>query len=335
MIRTELSDLLGIKYPIIQAGMGPYYNTTKLATAVSNAGGLGIISTFQIDLLQPDADVKEITRKCIQNVKNNTDKNFGVNCPVARENSIAPAVIDAIIEERSQDPEVDKRLKVIITSASDPTNYVKKLKDAGLIHIHVVPSVYHARKVERAGVDMVVASGHEAGGHVNPRPVHTMVLLPAVKTAVKIPVIAAGGICDGATFAAAMVLGAVGVQIGTRFIATRESDFHPEYKEAVIEAKERDTIIARGVFGPCRYLMNKFSTMLREMELGGASNEELVAKEWKGVTELRRGKIDKAPCPCGEVAGRIDNLPTVEELMDGMVKEAEEIIRRLPAKILL
>lgn len=335
MIKTELSDLLGIKYPIIQAGMGPYYDTTELAAAVSNAGGIGIISTFQYDLLQSGVDVKEGVRKCIQKVKNNTDKNFGINCPVARENLIAPAVLDAVVEERSRDPEVAKRLKVVITSAGDPTKYVKKLKDTGVIHIHVVPSVYHANKVESAGVDMVVASGHEAGGHVNPRPVHTMVLLPALKKAVKIPVIAAGGICDGATFAAALLLGAVGVQIGTRFIATRESDFHLKYKESVIKATERDTLVTRGVFGPCRYLMNEFSTMLRKMELEGASNEELLAEEWKGITELRTGKIDKAPCPCGEVAGRIDKILTVRELMDGIVNEAEEIIRKLPAKTLV
>lgn len=240
--------------------MGPFI-TTKLCAAVSNAGGLGVIShtgTF-LYLKERDSDfykqVHDFAPKLVEStlaieedmgvntleelrkVSKLTDKPFAVNVRVAREQPDAPYRIDAIVEETEKDPKLAKNLKVVVTSAGSPNFYTQRLKEAGFVIVHVVPSVYHAQKSEKAGVDAVVASGHEAGGHVAWDPVHTSVLTPAVRKAVKIPVLSAGGWCDGKGLVAALALGAGAIYMGTRFIATKESDFALGYKEAVIRGK--------------------------------------------------------------------------------------------------
>ena len=364
--KTDVCELFGIEYPIVQAAMGPFV-TTKLCAAVSNAGGLGVIShtgTFlylkkrdpeffkQIyefapklveSTLKMEEELGVITLKELRKVSKLTNEPFGVNVRVAREQPDAGYLIDSIIEEKDKDPKLAKNLKVVITSAGSPNLYTQKLKDAGLIVVHVVPSVYHAQKSEKAGVDAVVASGHEAGGHVAWDPVHTTVLLPAIRKAVNIPVLSAGGWCDGKGLVAALALGGGAIYMGTRFIATKESDFAEGYKEAVLRGKERDTVVTAGIFGPIRVIKNQYSLNLQKLleSLTGTPKEKsedpkiLDAKtkvSW--ADSYMHGKTENAPVLTGEVQALIDDLPTVKELIDRMLKEAEEIIRkRLPSHI--
>jgi len=363
MIKTEICELLGIKYPIVQAAMGPYV-TTKLAAAVSNAGGLGVIShcgTAKIlkerapevfeqfsgmrglvpeELIAETGPLSTTPIECMREVNKLTDKPFGINVRVAREQPDAPYLIDLIIEERDKDPGLKKKLKVVITSAGNPELYTKKLKDAGLQVWHVAPSVYHALKSKRAGVDAVVASGHEAGGHVAYDPVHTSVLVPAITDATDIPVVSAGGWCDGKGLVAALALGAQGIYMGTRFIATQESDFAQGYKEAVIKGDERETTVTLGTFGPLRVLKNKYSQAIERMltvEKLSEDDPKIVSfkasKSW--AASYVHGDTEEGPVPSGEVQGRIHDLPTVRELIERIMKEAEEIIQKMPKKYLV
>ncbi len=347
MIKTKLTEMLGIKYPIIQAGMGPH-NTTNLAAAVANAGGLGLISSIGMGYLAfmdkplfgfTEKTPREQMLRSIETVKNMTKKTggiFGINVPVAVEfQSISKELIEAGLEARETDEEVRRRMKVVVTSAGNPEPFVESIKESGAYHFHVCPSPYHAKKVEGFGTDVVIASGHEGGGHVAHEPVHTMVLLPEVVKTVKIPVVAAGGICDGATLAAALALGAVGVQMGTRFIATKESDFHQPYKDYVVNIKDvRDTVLAKGLFGKIRYMKNPAALRLLQAEQRGASETELFNLEMVGFAAIDKGDIENSAMAGGEVAGRISDIPTVRELMERIVNEAEDIIRnRLPKLI--
>lgn len=344
--------------------MGPFI-TTKLCAAVSNAGGLGTISHTgtMLYLRKRDPDffeqVREFAPKLVSStlameeemgvntleelrkVTKITDKPFAVNVRVAREQPDAAYLIDAIIEEREKDPKLAKNLKTVITSAGNPELYTEKLKDAGLTVIHVVPSVYHAQKSAEAGVDAVVASGHEAGGHIAWDPVHTTVLLPAIRKAVSIPILSAGGWCDGKGLVAALALGAGAIYMGTRFIATKESDFSEGYKEAVLKGKERDTIVTAGVFGPIRVLKNKYSLQLQEV-LNSVTGSFKEKSENPKVTDAKtevswadsymRGKTENAPVLTGEVQVLVDDIPTVKDLVEGIMKETEEIIReKLPS----
>ena len=353
MIKTELCELLGINYPIIQAGMGPF-QTNKLAQAVANAGALGIISTsgivagsLGIDLgpLAPEkGDPSEVLKKIIHQTREATKEKkgvFGVNVVVSAE-VIEPAreLIEAAIDARN-DPDVRRGLKVIITSAGDPLPWTDVIKPSGFKWFHVVPSVRATKRCEKAGVDVVIASGHEAGGHTAWEPVHSMVLIPAVVKAVKIPVVAAGGFVDGATLVAALALGAVGVQMGTRFIATKEADFVPMWKDRVLKSGERDTIVARGFVGPLRYLRNEASDELAKLTIGKTPNlflgqsdaildPDLLTKELEGLEALLGEDEEKALFYGGEAAGRINDIPLVKELIERIIKEAEEIIQVLP-----
>ena len=362
--KTDVCELFGIEYPIVQAPMGPFI-TTKLCAAVSNAGGLGVIShtgTFlylkerdpdfyqQVHDFAPklvegtlamEKDMGVNTVEELRRVSKLTDKPFGVNVRVAREQPDAPYLIDAIIEEKEKNPKLAKNLKVVVTSAGSPNLYTQRLEEAGLTVVHVVPSVYHAQKSEKAGVDAVVASGHEAGGHVAWDPVHTSVLTPAVRKAVKLPVLSAGGWCDGKGLVAALALGAGAIYMGTRFIATKESDFAPGYKEAVLGGTERDTIVTAGTFGPIRVLKNKYAATLQGLldsvtgSFKGKFENPKIADTKAGISwadSYKRGKTEKAPVLTGEVQGLIENLPTVKELVDGIIKEAEEIVtKKLPS----
>jgi len=364
--KTDVCELLGIEYPIVQAPMGPFI-TTKLCAAVSNAGGLGTIShtgTF-VYLKERDPEFfkqvhdfapklvdsvfemeKELgvnTLEELRRVRKLTDNPFAVNVRVAREQPDAPYVIDAIIEEREKDPKLEKNLNTVITSAGSPSLYTQKLKDAGLKVIHVVPSLYHALKSEKAGADAVVASGHEAGGHIAWDPVHTSVLTPAIRKTVKVPVLSAGGWCDGKGLVAALALGAGAIYMGTRFIATKESDFAQGYKEAVLRGKERDTTVTAGTFGPMRVLKNEYSLKVEKLLESVTGSFEEKANDPKIVdakTEVswadsyKHGKTENAPVLTGEVQVLVDDLPTVKELVDRIVKEAEEIItKKLPSFI--
>ena len=360
MIKTELCEMLGVKYPVIQAGMGPY-STSDLCKAVANAGAVGIISGMGMMTGAVPSMVPEEARKvfrgatpydrmriAINEVKEATKESkgiFGVNIPVPVEvGKVSIRLINAIADARNEDPDVEERLKVIITSAGNPGPVAKSVKASGVKWFHVSPSVYHAKKSESVGVDAVIASGHEGGAHIAWDPVHTMVLLPAVTDAVKVPVIGAGGFCDGKTLAAALSMGAIGVQMGTRFIATKDSDFVQMWKDYILNVGERDTIVGRGLAGPMRYLKNESSVNIAKLtleeipalHLGSpeAGTGKIMAAELQGFGNLLRDNIDEALMPGGEAAGRLNSLPTVKEFLEKMTSDAEEIIQTLPKKYL-
>jgi len=369
MIKTELCEMVGIKYPIIQAGMGPY-STNRLAAASANAGVLGIISTSGFGYLRGGAErgtgvsemVKTLTdgkggtpyeqmKRAFHRVKEETREAqgiFGINCMVSAEMAqLSGEVIRAVIDARNEDPEMKERLRVIITSAGDPLPWTETIKPSGVKWFHVVPSVRHAKRSERAGVDVVIASGQEGGGHVAWEPVHTIVLLPAIAKAVGIPVIGAGGFSDGASLVAALALGAIGAQMGTRFLATKESEFPQIHKDYIVKSGERDTQVARGVVGPLRWVKNEAAMEFARLTVSKApgvylgepddlSNvaREVMNKETEGWNALFRGDGPKALMPGGEVAGRVDDILAVADLVEQIVKEAEEIILNFPKRFI-
>ena len=358
-LHTELCDIVGIKHPILQGGMGPY-KTEALATAVTNAGALGVISCIGMAAtLIPEAAPLDAARlfgsdppavilqKSIEAVTKQTRSSggiFGVNVPVASEFILASKMfVEQTIESCKSDSDTERSLRVIVTSAGNPTPW-SELKDRGFVWVHVVPSVYAAKKAEAAGVDVIVASGHEGGAHVSWDPVHSTVLVPAVAKAVKTPVVGAGGFCDGASLAAALCMGAVGIQMGTRFIATKESDFEPMWKQAVVEREERQTLVGRGLFGPMRFLRNRRAEEIVEQTLEDLpnfylgepldSNEKILELERTGFVDLMDEKEDTALMFGGEVAGRIEDIPTTEELINNIIAEAFDVIKTLPEKVL-
>lgn len=358
LIHTELCDIIGIKHPILQGGMGPY-KTEALAIAVANAGALGIISSIGMAAtLIPEAaplDAERlfgsdppaiILQKSIEVVTKDTRSSggvFGVNVPVAAEFILASKMfVEQTIESCKADSDTERSLRVIVTSAGNPKPW-SVLKDEGFVWVHVVPSVYHAKKAEAAGADVIVASGHEGGAHVSWDPVHSMVLVPAVAKAVKTPVVGAGGFCDGATLAAALCLGAVGIQMGTRLIATKECDFEPTWKQAILDREERQTLVGRGLFGPMRFLRNKRAEeiVLQTLKdipnffLGEPldSNEEILDLERTGFDDLLDAKEETALMFGGEVVGRIEDLPTTEELIKKIIAEASDVLETLPKRV--
>ncbi|MGQ9722186.1 MAG: NAD(P)H-dependent flavin oxidoreductase [Candidatus Jordarchaeum sp.] len=338
-IKTELCDLLGIKYPIIQAGMGPYC-TVNLAAAVSNAGALGTVSIPGMTV-GPEVATKKI-REYIHTVKKNTKNNFAVNTPVG-ENvpevmlKTTDAYVSTVIEERENDRELRKRMVLYITSAGNPVRYHKRIKDSGMLHFHVTPSAYHAKKMEKMGLDGVIASGYEAGGHTHraDRIVHTFVLIPSVTDAVKIPVVAAGGMCDAKTLVAALALGAQGIQMGTRFLVTKESDFHSNYKQFIVDAGEWSDMVGTGVYGPARCLRNKGAIEILKLETEGTLSEEELTKlkDEKLWASERDGDVVNGLIGAGQVASRIDSMLSVRDVIESIMHGATDIIKKLNGEL--
>ncbi|NVM28499.1 MAG: nitronate monooxygenase [Candidatus Helarchaeota archaeon] len=337
MIHTELCDMLNIKHPIIQAGMGPF-STKLLAIAASNAGILGLISHSGGPLMGLEKPVPQIMSEAIDEVAKKTKTPFGVNVRVAKEQPDARKCIAMICEKVQGDSDLAKKLRVVVTSAGDPIGGTKKgglwaeqLHRAGILHFHVAAATRHALRVQKAGCDAVIASGYEAGGHIALNPVHTWVLLQGAVKAVKIPVIAAGGMADGRSLAAALAMGAVGIQMGTRMIATSDSDFKANYKESFTTAEENATVVLPGFFSPhCRYLANEWTEGLEEKMAQNTPDTELMKYKAEGrylAAEIgdKRGSI-----LCGQVTGLIKDVPTVKELVDRTIQEAEEILKNLP-----
>jgi NAD(P)H-dependent flavin oxidoreductase YrpB (nitropropane dioxygenase family) len=369
MIRTELCDLLGIKYPIIQAGMGPFGNN-NLSIAAANAGVLGIISTGGIHTRETrpgiykhfvesggatlDDNSYTVLKKILYHTLEGTrDKKgiFGINVLVSSERiERAREVIDRAIEIREADPEMKERFRVLITSAGDPIPWTEKVKAAGFKWFHVMPSVRAAKRCQKAGVDVVVASGHEGGFHTHWEPIHSMILLPAVVDALAgsgVHVVGAGGFCDGKTLAAALVLGAVGVQMGTRFLATRESDFVPMWKSQVVKTGDRGTLVARGFVGPARWLKTPASLKHQENTLEMSPGvflgrpddldsipRELYESEEAGINAVYEGDESRALMAGGECAQRVDDIPAVADLVERIMQEAHEAVQGLPARVL-
>jgi enoyl-[acyl-carrier protein] reductase II len=306
---NRVTRLFGIEYPIIQAGM-IWTSGWRLASAVSNAGGLGIIGSGS---MYPDV-LKEHIQKC----KAATSRPFGVNVPL-----LYPDIdkhIDIIIEEG---------VKIVFTSAGNPKTWTPKLKEKGITVIHVVSSSLFAKKSEEAGCDAVVAEGFEAGGHNGREETTTMVLVPAVASAVKIPVIAAGGIADGRQMLAAMVLGAEGVQMGSRFVASLEASSHLAFKEAVIGSKEGDTILTMKQLIPVRLIRNEFFKKVQEAEWKGATPEELKALLGRARAKMGmfEGNLAEGELEIGQVSALLDGILPAGDIVKKVWKEFESAIQ--------
>ncbi len=309
MLKTAICDLFGIEYPIIQGGMA-YLGTAELVSAVSNAGGLGIIGAGNSE---PDW-----VRQQIRLTRQLTDKPFGVN--ILLMSPFAEQVVDVVLEER---------VAVVTTGAGNPGVYIPRFKQAGIKVMPVLASVALAKRLERAGVDAVVAEGMESGGHIGE--VTTMALVPQVVDGVQIPVVAAGGIGDGRGLAAALALGAQGVQIGTRFVCSEECIAHPGYKQKILQAHERSTVASGQSTGhPLRCLQNRLTRQFEEMEKAGVSKEELESfgmnRYYQGAIE---GNLDNGSLIAGQVAGLIKEIKPVRVIIDEMMTEAEAIIAGL------
>ncbi|MBW2675907.1 MAG: nitronate monooxygenase [Deltaproteobacteria bacterium] len=260
-------------------------------------------------------------------------------------------MIEAAIKVREENPEMNNTLKVIYTSAGDPMGWGDMIKGAGFTWVHIVPSVRAAQRAKKAGVDVIVASGHEGGFHTHWEPLHSMVLFPAVVEAVsdeKTLVVGGGGVGDGKSLAASLALGCDGVLMGTRFLATQESDFPLLWKQAVVDARDRGTLVARGYVGPARWLRNARSeehainTLKKSpgVFLGtpdsymDMEDTSLIDYEDESIDAVYEGNKEKAMMAGGEVAQRINDMPTVEDLVQNIVKEAEETLANLPKKFL-
>ena len=302
---NQITQLFNIKYPIVQGGM-VWVSGWKLASAVSNAGGLGLIGAGS---MYPD-----VLREHIQKCKKATDKPFGVNVPM-----LYPQVdelMDIIVEED---------VKIVFTSAGNPKTWTSFLKEKGITVVHVVSSVKFAIKAEAAGVDAVVCEGFEAGGHNGREETTTFTLIPMVKESITIPVIAAGGIGNGRGMLAAMVLGADGVQIGSRFAASKESSAHVNFKQKIIDVKDGDTHLTLKELAPVRLIKNKFYREIQALYKENPTKEELIgllgrARAKKGIFE---GDLDNGELEIGQIAGIINNISSAKDILEEIVTDFE------------
>ena len=308
-MKTAITQILGIEKPIFQGGMA-WIADAHLAAAVSNAGGLGLISSINAGT--------EAVREEIRKARELTDKPFGVNIMLAAPNA---ADIAALVVEEGVD--------IVTTGAGNPAKYMEQLKSAGVKVICVVASVAIAVMAQRMGASAVVAEGCESGGHVGDTT--TMALVPQVADAVNIPVIAAGGIADGRGMAAAFMLGAQAVQMGTRFLTARECNVHPNYKEKVLKAKDRDTIVTGKSLGhPVRALKNRMTRDFQAKELDPATTPDELEK--MGAGALRRaaieGDVKTGSCMCGQIAGLVNSEDSCEEIITGICRDACALLGR-------
>ena len=308
-MKNDICKMLDIKYPIFQGGMA-WVSDSSLASVVSNAGGLGIIAgaTAPVDYIREE----------IRKTKKLTDKPFGLNIMLLSDNAEELAKIA-----------VEEGVKVITTGAGNPGKYMSMWKEAGIKVIPVVPSVALAKRMERAGADAVIAEGCESGGHVGK--LTTMVLVPQVVDAVNIPVIAAGGICDGRGITAAFALGARGIQMGTRFLVSDECTIHENYKNAVIKAKDIDTVVTGRVTGhPVQVIKNRLAREFLKLEASNVSAEKL---EELGRGALRRavkdGDVDNSSLMAGQISGMVSKKQSVKEIIEEIFNEYEELRKAL------
>jgi NAD(P)H-dependent flavin oxidoreductase YrpB (nitropropane dioxygenase family) len=318
MIKTRITEMLGIEYPIIQGGM-LWLSTAELAAAVSNAGGFGIITALS-------CGSKEKLRAEIRRCKDMTDKPFGVNVsmlPRLAANDQTEGYFGVIIEEGVTGVE---------TSGRNPEPYLPRLKEAGIKVIHKVPAVRFAQKAESVGVDAVTLVGFECGGLPGMDDVTTFILIQKATSLLGIPVVAGGGICDAKGFMAALALGAEGVLMGTRFMLTHECWAHPRIKERLLQATELDTVlVARSIQNASRVVKNQAAMRALEMEQRNATLEELrtVINSEAGLKALQEGDANGGIIACGQVIGLIDDLKSVQEVIDEIVEGAQAIYRRL------
>ncbi|QQX75633.1 MULTISPECIES: NAD(P)H-dependent flavin oxidoreductase [Aequorivita] len=305
-MQNRITELFNIEYPIIQAGM-IWNSGWRLASAVSNTGGLGLLGAGSM--------YPEILREHILKCKKATDKPFGVNVPMLYPD--IDKIIDIIIEEG---------VKIVFTSAGNPKTYTSKLKEHGITVVHVVSSIKFALKAQEAGVDAVVAEGFEAGGHNGREETTTFTLIPMVKEQLEIPLIGAGGIATGRGMLAAMVLGADGVQVGSRFVASEEASSHRAFKQMVVDAKEGDTQLTLKELAPVRMLKNKFFESVMQLYTTNPSKEDLVkhlgrARAKRGMFE---GDMEEGELEIGQIAGLIHDIKPAAQILKDMVAEFEK-----------
>jgi len=302
-VQNKITELFKIKYPIIQAGM-IWNSGWKLASTVSNSGGLGLLGAGS---MYPD-----VLRQHIQKCKKATSHPFGVNVPMLYPN--IEEIIQIIIEQG---------VKIVFTSAGNPKIHTERLKENGIKVAHVISSVKFAAKAQEAGVDAVVAEGFEAGGHNGREETTTFTLIPMVKEKIQIPLIAAGGIATGKGMLAAMVLGADGVQIGSRFVASEESSAHINFKNKVIEAKDGDTLLTLKELAPVRLLKNKFSNDILELYKSNPSKQDLIdllgrARAKRGMFE---GDLEDGELEIGQITGLINKIQPASKIIKEIISE--------------
>jgi len=305
---TRICELFDIKHPILQGGMA-WVATGELAASVSKSGGLGIIGAGNAP--------KDVIKEEIKKVKATTDNTFGVNIMLL--SPFVDDIVDLVIEEE---------VSVVTTGAGNPGKYIKKFKENNIKVVPLVSSVVLAKRLVRTDIDAVIAEGTEAGGHIGD--LTTMTLIPQLVDAIDLPVIAAGGIADGRGFAAALSLGASGVQMGTRFVCAEESTAHEDYKKAIISARDRDAVVTgRSTGHPVRNLKNKLTRKIDNMEKGGIDKKEI---EEIGSGKLREavqdGNIETGSVMAGQIAGMINEIKPVKEIIDNIIDETIEIINK-------
>lgn len=307
IMANKICDLFHIEYPVIQAGM-IWNSGWKLASAVSNAGGLGLIGAGS---MYPD-----VLREHIQKCKKATSKPFGVNVPMLYPN--IKEIMDII---------VDEGVKIVFTSAGNPKTWTSWLKEQGITVVHVVSNVKFALKAEAAGVDAIVAEGFEAGGHNGREETTTLTLIPMVREAIQIPLIAAGGIATGRGMLATMVLGADGVQVGSRFVASVESSAHQKFKDVVVNAQDGDTQLTLKELAPVRLIKNKFFNDVQELYKTAPNTEEL--KDLLGRARAKRGMfegdLEEGELEIGQIAGLIHDIKPAATILKEIIDEFETI----------
>ena len=309
-MQTRITTLFGIQYPIIQAGM-IWCSGWELASAVSNAGGLGIIGAGS---MYPDV-LRDQIRKC----KAATSKPFAVNIPLLYPN--IDEHMNTIVEEG---------VKIVFTSAGNPATWTSWLKERGLMVVHVIANTKFAMKCEAAGVDAIVAEGFEAGGHNGREETTTLVLIPQIVRSVKIPVIAAGGIGNGAQMAACLALGADGVQVGSRFIATPESSAHQAFKDRIITSAEGDTKLSLKTLTPVRLLKNQFAEQIQAAEAAGESKEKLAEMLGRGRAKkgMFEGDLEEGELEVGQVSSMIREIKPAAEIVHELVEDCKKALQR-------
>ena len=315
MLKTTMTAMLGIEHPIVQGGMG-LISKAELVAAVSNAGALGLLTSV--------ASTPEELRQEIRKTRTLTDKPFGINFPLTPAAGNSQALIEAALEEG---------IRIVETSGSSPEPYMKLLKDNGVKVIHKTPAIRFARKAESVGVDAVAMLGQGAGGHIGFDMVSSMVLVPAAADALGIPVLAAGEIADARGLVAALALGADGIMMGTRFMLTQEAPVHPAVKQWLAEAKETDTVVVeKSIRNPARVMVGEGAYRILGMESQHAKIEELMPIIISGFKEVKEtGNSAAGIFYSGQAMGLVHSIPTVKELIDSIMSQADSIARRLGA----
>ncbi|MDI6753756.1 MAG: nitronate monooxygenase [Thermodesulfobacteriota bacterium] len=307
-MQNRVTEILGAEYPIIQGAMR-LITMGEMAAAVSQSGGFGVIASSGLE--------GERLRAEIRKARSLTGKPFGINIPIYRPNALE--ALEIAIEEG---------VKTITTSAGDPGKLIQRVKEAGLRMLHVVATVEMAKKAEAVGTDAVIAIGAEGGGHVGRDEITTLVLIPQVVDAIKIPVVAAGGIGDARGWVAAFALGAEGIQMGTRFLATKECPISEAHKQAILEAKDNSTLIAARKGYPIRVLKNKAAMAIRTMDESGASQDEINAYVDK-ISRVAENDRDNKLMSAGQVSGMIRKIMSVDEVIRSMVADAKIVAQNL------